>query len=183
MNMDSVAALWVKSNFSFLQGASHPEELIETAADLGIAALALTDEMGVYGQVRAAVAARDRGLKLQVGSSFQLSSGQRCLVWVRHRVGYAHLCRLISRVRQRCSKGQIEFHQDDLLDLKSDGLSLGLIQGNTWKDDVLRRLSDQWSREDLFFLLSDHRRPEEVQQQLALQVLCKYFKLSTTCSE
>ncbi|MEC7751607.1 MAG: error-prone DNA polymerase [Myxococcota bacterium] len=175
MNMDSVAALWVKSNFSFLQGASHPEELVETAADLGIAALALTDEMGVYGQVRAAVAARDRGLKLQVGSSFQLSSGQRGLVWVRHRVGYAHLCRLISRVRQRCSKGQIEFHQDDLLDLKSDGLSLGLIQGNTWKDDVLRRLSDQWSREDLFFLLSDHRRPEEVQQQLALQVLCKKY--------
>ncbi|HET9300825.1 MAG TPA: PHP domain-containing protein, partial [Candidatus Polarisedimenticolaceae bacterium] len=56
--------LWCKSNFSFLEGASHPQEILETAADLGLSALALTDRDGVYGMVEAHVEARQRGVKL-----------------------------------------------------------------------------------------------------------------------
>src|SRR4029079_5999267 len=60
----SYVPLWCKSNFSFLEGASHPQELVETAAELGISALALTDRDGVYGMVEAHVEARQRGVKL-----------------------------------------------------------------------------------------------------------------------
>ncbi|MBM66040.1 MAG: error-prone DNA polymerase [Myxococcales bacterium] len=173
MSAEPVAALWVKSNFSFLQGASHPEELIQTAADLGLAALALTDEMGFYGQVRAAVAARALDLRLQIGASVRLSSGQRAVIWVRQRNGYAQLCRLISRVRQRAPKGAPLLSRSDLLSLRAEGLSLGCVDGAAWDEGLLRALAERWPRDDLFFLLSDHRRPEEVQQQLALQALCK----------
>ena len=60
--MSSYVPLWCKSNFSFLEGASHPDELIEEAYRLGLPALAVTDRDGVYGIVRAHVKARELGL-------------------------------------------------------------------------------------------------------------------------
>ena len=62
------AELHCLSNYSFLRGASNPEELVERAAELGYQALAITDECSVAGVVRAHVAARDVGLKLIIGS-------------------------------------------------------------------------------------------------------------------
>ena len=59
--MSSYVPLWCKSNFSFLEGASHPDELIEEAYRQGLPALALTDRDGVYGIVRAHVKARELG--------------------------------------------------------------------------------------------------------------------------
>jgi error-prone DNA polymerase len=70
----SYAALWVKSNFSFLEGASHPEELVAAAHGLGLRGLALTDRDGVYGSVRAHVTAAERGVPLIHGA--QLSVGE-----------------------------------------------------------------------------------------------------------
>ena len=70
----SYAALWVKSNFSFLEGASHPEELVAHAHARGLAALALTDRDGVYGSVRAHVTALPLGLPLLHGA--QISVGE-----------------------------------------------------------------------------------------------------------
>jgi len=64
--------LWCKSNHSFLEGASHPEELVETAHRLGLPALALTDRDGVYGIVRAHTRARELGLPLLIGAQVTL---------------------------------------------------------------------------------------------------------------
>ena len=64
----SYAELHCLTNFSFLRGASHPEELVERAAQLGYAALAITDECSLAGVVRAHVAAKAHGLKLIVGA-------------------------------------------------------------------------------------------------------------------
>ena len=71
--------LWCKSNFSFLEGASHPEELIETASSLGIEAMALTDRDGVYGAVEAHVKAREVGIKLIHGAEVSVEDGSRTL--------------------------------------------------------------------------------------------------------
>jgi len=65
--------LWCKSNYSFLEGASHPEELVEAAVALGLPGLALTDRDGLYGAVRAHVAARGRAdFHLILGSELTL---------------------------------------------------------------------------------------------------------------
>src|SRR5689334_11400200 len=66
--------LWCKSNFSFLEGASHPEELVEQAQTLGLDALALTDRDGVHGMVRAFVKARDLGVKLIAGAQVTVAA-------------------------------------------------------------------------------------------------------------
>ena len=74
MGQVSYAPLWVKSNFSFLEGASHPEELVDRARALGLPALALTDRDSVSGSVRAHVQALECGLPLIHGA--QISVGE-----------------------------------------------------------------------------------------------------------
>lgn len=99
------AELYAISNFSFLRGASFPEELIERAAKLGYRALALTDECSVAGVVRAHEAAKKHQFPLIVGASFRCASGLHFLALCRSRVGYGQLCRLITQARRAAPKG------------------------------------------------------------------------------
>jgi len=100
------AELVCRSNFSFLEGASHPEELVTRAAELGLSALALTDQDGLYGVVKAHLQARALGLKLLVGSRLTLTDGPQVVALVQDARGYAHLCQLISQGRLAHPKGQ-----------------------------------------------------------------------------
>src|SRR5271170_3362311 len=78
----SYAELHCWSNFSFLQGASHPEELIQRAVELELPAIALTDRDGLYGMVRFAGAARRAGIEAIVGSELTFEDGTRAVVLV-----------------------------------------------------------------------------------------------------
>jgi error-prone DNA polymerase len=99
------APLFCKSSFSFLEGASQPEELLETAHALGLPALALTDRDGVYGIVEAHVAAREAGIKLIVGSEVSVDDGSTVVLLATDRAGYGNLCQLITVGRRRSEKG------------------------------------------------------------------------------
>lgn len=107
------AELHCLSNFSFLRGASDPEALIERAAKLGYAALALTDECSVAGVVRAHKAARGTSLKLIIGSELKLADGPRIVLLARSRVGYGALCNLITRARRAAEKGSYHLTRAD----------------------------------------------------------------------
>jgi len=107
------AELHCLTNFSFLRGASRPEELVERAAKLGYAALAVTDECSVAGVVRAHVAAREARLKLIIGSEFRLQDGLRCALLATNRRGYAQLCRLITIARRAARKGEYRLTRED----------------------------------------------------------------------
>ena len=107
------AELHCLSNFSFLRGASHPEELVERAVALGYEALAITDECSVAGAVRAHVAAKARGLRIIIGSEFRLVDGLRCVLLATDRQGYGQLCRLITRARRAAPKGQYRLERED----------------------------------------------------------------------
>src|SRR5437667_111029 len=72
--MDEYAPLWCKSNFSFLEGASHPEELVEEAHRVGIRSIAITDRDGVYGMVRAHVKAKELGVHLLCGAEITIAA-------------------------------------------------------------------------------------------------------------
>ncbi len=111
------AELHCISNFSFLRGASHPEELVERAADLGYRALALTDECSLAGVVRAHRAARVRNLPLIVGSEVRLAEGDRLVLLVPDAAAYAELVRLITRGRRRAEKGAYRLARADLDEL------------------------------------------------------------------
>src|SRR5437660_63898 len=98
--------LHCKTNFSFLEGASHPDELVTEAAMLGYAGLAVTDRNSLAGMVRAHVAAKAVGLKLVVGAEITLLDASPLVLWAMNRDGYGRLCRLLSRGRQQAPKGE-----------------------------------------------------------------------------
>ena len=108
------AELHCLSNFSFLRGASHPEELVERAAALGYAALALTDECSLAGVVRAHLAARQTRLKLIVGAEIRLADGPRLVLLAADHNGYGNLAALITRGRRSAAKGSYRLATADL---------------------------------------------------------------------
>jgi error-prone DNA polymerase len=91
------AELHCTSNFSFLQGASHPEELVQRAHALGYEAVAITDRGTLAGIVRAHGAAKQAGLRLIIGSHLEPEDAAPLVVWVADRTGYSSLCRLLTR--------------------------------------------------------------------------------------
>src|SRR6266699_5538075 len=99
------AELHCLSNFTFLRGASHPEDLVKRAAGLGYSALAVTDECSLAGAVRAHVAAKDVGLPLVIGAEIRLQDGPRVVLLATDREGYGNLSELITRGRRRSKKG------------------------------------------------------------------------------
>lgn len=110
------AELHCVSNFSFLHGASHAEELVTRAHELGYAALAITDECSLAGIVRAHVAAKEVGLKLIVGSEIRFSDGPCVVLLATNRAGYGNLSALITRGRRSATKGRYALSLNDLRD-------------------------------------------------------------------
>ena len=108
------AELHCVSNFSFLRGASHAEELIDTAIERGYSALAITDECSMAGVVRAYAQARDTGFHLIIGSEFAIGDGFRLVALARTLAGYTALCKLISHARRQVEKGDYRIAREDL---------------------------------------------------------------------
>jgi len=108
------AELHCLSNFTFLRGASHPEEQVERAAELGYAGLALTDECSFAGVVRAHSAAKKLPLKLIVGSEFELEDGLRIVVLAPDREAYGALSALITHGRRAAEKGSYCLTREDV---------------------------------------------------------------------
>ena len=110
----SYAELHCLTNFTFLRGASHAEELVERARALGYAALAITDECSLAGVVRAHLTARDHAFKLIIGSEIQLADGPRLVLLAADRAGYGNLSHLITQGRRAAEKGSYRLSCGDL---------------------------------------------------------------------
>ena len=113
------AELQAVSNYSFLRGASHADELVERAAELGLAAIGIADRNTLAGAVRAhvaakAVAAKAGGLRLLTGARLDLACGFSLLCYPRDRAAYGRLCRLLTLGQRRAAKGGCVLHMEDV---------------------------------------------------------------------
>src|SRR2546428_2574880 len=102
------------SAFSFLRGASFPEQLAERAAELEMPALALLDRNGVYGAQRFSVAAREQNVRPIVGCELSLEDGHILPVLVENRTGYKNLCELLTQAHLRSEKGSCAMQWSEL---------------------------------------------------------------------
>ena len=109
------AELQVTTNFSFLRGASHADELAARAGELGLAALGVTDRNTLAGVVRAHVAAKAAGVRLVVGARLDFTDGTAVLAYPTDRAAYGRLSRLISTGARRAPKGECHLAPDDLI--------------------------------------------------------------------
>ena len=116
------AELDVTTNFSFLRGGSHAEELVATAKALGLSAIAVTDRNTLAGIVRAHLAAREvGGIKFIVGCRLDLDDAPSLLAYPTDRAAYGRLCRLLTLGQRRAEKGKCTLHLDDVA-AHADGL-------------------------------------------------------------
>src|ERR1700719_2702906 len=109
------AELQVSTNFSFLRGAAHPDELVVTAAALGHQAIAITDRNSFAGIVRAHHAAKEVGIRLVVGCRLDLRDGTSLLAYPENRAAYGRLTRLLTSGKRRAPKGQCHLDYADVL--------------------------------------------------------------------
>ena len=108
------AELHCLTNYSFLRGASHPDELVQRAAELGYAALAITDRNSLAGVVRAHAAAKPLGLKLLIGAEVSVQDSSTAVLLCMNRQGYGRLARLLTLGKRRTTKGDCQLHFRDL---------------------------------------------------------------------
>ena len=145
--MTAYAELAVTSNFSFLEGASHPEELVVSAAALGLAAVAIADRNSLAGVVRAHVAAGKAGIRLIVGARLEFRASETdgrialtLLAFSVDRAAYGRLSRLITLGRRRAPKGECHLYPGDLAS-HDDGLVLLVLPPDVLNEGFETRLA------------------------------------------
>ncbi|HYM49941.1 MAG TPA: error-prone DNA polymerase, partial [Candidatus Limnocylindrales bacterium] len=156
------------SNYSFLEGASHPEDLVARARELEIPALAITDRNGLYGAVKFVRAAQAAGIKPIVGVELTLDDGtpppkdrvdfdrwgDRIVVLAEDRAGYTQLCRVISRAQMPHAKGTARLDPQDLASI--DGHCFALVARPR---ERLPFYQEIFGRDRVFLDLHDHLAP------------------------
>src|ERR1700716_3562158 len=170
------------SNYSFLEGASHPDELVARARDLEMPALAITDRNGFYGAVKFFGAAQRAGIQPIIGTELTIDDGttppkdrvdydrwgDRLLLLCKHRLGHTSLCRLISMAQMPNAKGMARLPADQLAPLS--GHLFALVA------DPKERLpcyQEICGRDRVFVELHDHPAPDERSRNQALLELAE----------
>ncbi|MGA9948420.1 MAG: PHP domain-containing protein, partial [Xanthobacteraceae bacterium] len=113
--MSAYAELAVTTNFSFLRGASHPQEMVTTADELGLTAIGIADRNSFAGVVRAYDEARKRKIKLLVGTRLVTIDGFEAIAYPTDRKAYGRLCQLLTTGNRKADKGECHLACEDIL--------------------------------------------------------------------
>jgi error-prone DNA polymerase len=165
------AELFCQSNFSFLYGASHPQELVKQADFLGYQAIAITDECSVAGVARAYTEIKEHALsiKLIIGSLFRFNEELELILLCPDRFAYAELCRVITNARKRAPKGEYQLNKWDLRGVKHC-LVIWLPNGeqkidNYWGAWLKKQYKHKvWLGYQRHLLANEHRYLDHVEQ-------------------
>ncbi|HKZ31499.1 MAG TPA: error-prone DNA polymerase [Vicinamibacteria bacterium] len=180
--------LHAASAFSFLRGASLPEDLVERAAEVGLDALALVDRDGLSGAPRFFKAARARGIRPIVGAELSLDGGGALPLLVETQQGYRSLCRLITRMKAGVAKGEARL-RFEMLEGMGEGLfalpgveTLQPTGGGPLDTDRLARVVEAFGPGRVFLDVQRHRRREQEAANQALLDLADALGLRAVAS-
>ncbi len=183
--------LHARSAFSFLEGASTPEELAETCGQHGMRSMALLDRDGVYGAPRFYLAAKKLSLQAHIGAEVTSPEGWRYALLVKSREGYQNLCRLITQMKLRAKKGEGHVFEEEIAERRAGlicftggeegplAYALSHHSGKTGDrmergEECVRRLCEIFGRENIYVELQRHfSRAEETRNQAAVEIARK----------
>ncbi len=160
------------SNFSFLDGASHPEELIEVAAQLEYPALALTDHNGLYGIVRFNQVTQRKGVRPIFGSEVTLADGHHLVLLIKNEVGYANLSQLITAGQLPHAKGEariawesLTIHHTGLIALSAcekGEVAAALLAGDSRAaESIASKYRELFGADNFFLEMQHHDLPHQ----------------------
>ena len=184
-SLPAYAELHCISNFSFLRGASHAEELVARAVQLGYTALAITDECSFAGSVRAHLAARGTALQLIHGTELSLACGMKLVLLAQNRAGYGNLSALVTLARRRAEKGSYRLTRNDLAGWDGGGVPdclalwlphrAGAVDAATWDADA-RWLAEHFAGR-AWIAFERHLRPNDHERLARLRELAAATQL------
>ncbi len=166
------------SAFSFLRGASFPEQLAEVAAELEMPALALLDRNGVYGAQRFSVAAREQKIRAITGCELTMEDGTLLPVLVANRIGYKNLCELLTQAHLRSRvKGECAVKWTELPQFAEGFIALGSARILQNPDQRAQFLIDSFGRENVYVEIQRHFLRGEDRVNKTLIDLASEFRL------
>jgi len=177
--------LHARSAFSFLEGASIPEELVDIGKTHGASAMALLDRDGVYGAPRFHLAAHKRSIRAHIGAEVTSAEGWRYPLLVESRQGYQNLCRLITRMKLRARKGEGCVQPEEISAIggglicmtggEEGPLAYALAHGGTEAaSESVQQLCRTFGRQNVYVELQRHScRAEEARNQAAVEIARK----------
>ena len=188
--------LHARSAFSFLEGSSIPEEMVEACAERGMGAMAVLDRDGVYGAPRFYHAAKKKGLRAHIGAEITTPEGWRFPLFVESRDGYQNLCRAITLMKLRAKKGEgrlaageLDWYAKGLVCLtggEEGPLAYALAKGGIGlATQAVERLCESFGRDSVYVELQRHYcREEEARNQAAIEIARKLSLplLATNCA-
>ncbi|NPD66648.1 error-prone DNA polymerase [Lichenicola cladoniae] len=177
--MPDYVELQATSNYSFLRGASHVEELFLAAKELGLEAIAITDHNTLAGIARAHARAEEVGIPLIVGCRLELRDGLPLLVYPTDRAAYSRLCRLLTLGKGRAGKGGFDITWKDLVSL-GEGLLLILLpdKADARLESELRRMRENFG-DRCYLSLTLRRRPGDAVRLRRLHDLAQAARIPT----
>src|SRR3954467_2804131 len=180
--MSGYAELQVTSNYSFLRGASHIEELLAQATLLGLPAIGITDRNTLAGIARAHQRAEEIGVRLVVGCRLDLRDSLPVLVYPTDRAAYARLCRLLTLGKGRAGKGACDFGWQDLV-AYGEGLIVILLPdaADAAPAGTLARLGTHFPGRG-YLALALRRRPGDAVRLRALADMAQAARVPTVAT-
>jgi len=186
--MNSYVELHCHSNFSILDGASHAEDLVARASEIGMPALALTDHDGLYGIIPFYKACLAAGLKPVIGAEITLKNGSHIILLAKSNRGYSNLCQLITRAQLEHKKGSPAIDKKDLAQYCGNLICLSgcrkgeittlIASGRTEKaHELAREYIDIFGQENFYIELQNNLYPEDKRTCHALVRLAKDLNL------
>src|SRR5213080_629596 len=165
------------SAFSFLRGSSFPEQLAETAAELGMLAMALLDRNGVYGAQRFSVTAREHNVRPIIGCELSMEDGTILPVLVANRTGYKNLCQLLTQAHLRSEKGKCAIQWNELPQFAEGLVTLLGSACATQPEDRAQFLIHTLGRENVFVEIQRHFLRGEKRMNQQLVDLAAHYRL------
>jgi error-prone DNA polymerase len=189
LNLMPYVELHARSAFSFLRGASQPEQLVRQAARLQLPGIAVLDRNGVYGSARQHCEAREQGIRAIIGAELVMEDDTVLPVLVRERTGYQNLCRMLSEAHLQAPKGQariawqsLALHCEGLIALTGDEegplrQAISQDQGQQAVNDCMQRLLRLFGRENLYVEVQRHHIRGEESMIKHLRTVADYYHL------
>jgi len=180
----SYAELQVTSNFSFLRGASHPEELVEEAAAYNYSAIAITDRNSLAGVVRAHVAAKAKGIKFITACCLDLIDGASLLAYPTDKTAYGQLCSLLTKGNFRTEKGKCDLYKADVYEARK-GIKFIIIPPPSLNPDLdfdpafkknIEEYQDVFSK-DLYIAITRSYQGDDQKRFFRLSQLANRFNI------
>jgi error-prone DNA polymerase len=176
--------LQVTSNFTFLRGASHPEEIIDHAATLGYKNIAITDSNSLAGIVRAHTAAKAKGIRVITGCRLNLKDGIGLLAYPTNKEAYANLCELLTKGNLRTEKGKCDLYKQDVYE-HAKGIKFIVIPPSAlndtfdFHDDFKKKLAEYHEAlgNELYIAGSRYYQGDDLKKLFRLSKLSQYYNI------